>query len=731
MQLSGRPYTTHYRQLALTAILIALINTTVFATPDQPNETVENESPEEVHPDTNLNLDSITVTATRNPSSSYDFPGQVTVITRDIIDDFNPSTVSDLFDAIPGARFEGGPRRNGETPSIRGLSGAGVLVLLDGARQSFLSAHDGRFFIDPDLLQQVEVVRGPSSALYGSGALGGVIALRTVTADDLLTEGQSYGFKLATGFQSVNDESRGSATAFWRSDDRRYDVVGSFTYRDAGDIELGNDFTLPADDTLLSSLLKTTINFTEDLSFQASWIRYAGDSVDPNNPQGINIAAPGNELVDRNIDSNTLQGGFHYAPSWSSLIDLNLIAYYTRNEVEENELESDRSITRAVNTTGISVDNRSSFNLNETTNLLITYGGEYYIDEQIGRDNDTIDGTRGGVPDATGEFYGLFVQAELLVEQPLELPGNIHLIPGIRWDRFTNEAPGLESTSDSQFSPKIALAYQPTQWLSLFGNWSEAFRAPSFNEIYADGIHFELPDPASFGQPGPPSFVFNEFIINPDLEPEQSQTWEVGGGLNFDQVFSADDRFALKASYYESDVTNLINLDVQVPAGCFGAPFPPCGNGSAFGNTSQNVNLENAEITGIELEANYDNRFFYARANFATIRGREVNTGIFVGQLAPETFFIDTGIKLPFANLRLGTRLTIAGDFEEVNDPLLARDGFTTGDIYLVWAPQQKSLQGFRVDLGIDNITDADFEVVAAGVSQPGRNFKVLLSWLY
>ena len=129
-------------------------------------------------------LDTVTVYATRSPMPAFDYAGEVTVIPKDVIEDFNPSTLADIFDAVPGAAIGGGPRRAGMTPDVRGLSGEGVLVLFDGARQSYLSGHDGRFFVDPDLVRAVEVVRGPTSALYGSGALGGVIAVRTVTAED-------------------------------------------------------------------------------------------------------------------------------------------------------------------------------------------------------------------------------------------------------------------------------------------------------------------------------------------------------------------------------------------------------------------------------------------------------------------------------------------------------------------------------------------------------------------
>ena len=106
-----------------------------------------------------------------------------------------------------------------------------------------------------------------------------------------------------------------------------------------------------------------------------------------------------------------------------------------------------------------------------------------------------------------------------------------------------------------------------------------------------------------------------------------------------------------------------------------------------------------------------------------------MDSGDFVGVLAPDIFFIDTGFRVPRLDTRLGARITVAGDFTKVNDTTLERDSYATGDIYLVWEPSDGPLQGVRVDLGVDNVTDADYEVVAAGVSEPGRNFKAAVSW--
>ncbi len=713
------------RQVSLSVLSAALVCVT-----SQPALAEAPEMEEESAEQRNYDGD-ITVIATRNPTEAFSFPGQVTVIDREVIEDFNASTLQDVFQAIPGATFDSGPRRTGDVPSVRGLSGAGVLIFQDGARQSFLSGHDGRFFIDPELVQTVEVVRGPSSALYGSGALGGVIATRTVTARDLLDEGERFAVRLTSGYQSVNDEFRAGVTGAGQSSDGVWDVLGHYTYREAGSIELGSDALLPADDKINSSLLKLTLRPSDTVEFYASYARFELDSTDPQNPQGVNQAGPGNELVFRDAVNDTAQFGLNWNPS--TAVDLNLVGYYSRNAVEEDEVANPRTVDRAVETYGFLLDNRSRFDLGGGSALVLTYGGEYYRDEQRGLDTRTQDGTRGGVPDAETEFTGLFAQAELTLANMGPIPGELLIIPGIRWDSFKSSAEGeVFAIDDDRFSPKLGISYQPIPELLLFGNYGRGFRAPNFNEAFADGVHFVIPNLGAPPGPMGPVFVSNLFIGNPGLQSEESETWEIGAGLNFESLLMDGDRLRIKGSYYKSDVDNLIGLDVNIPPGCFSpSPFaPPCGSGLTFGNTSQNINIANAEIDGIEIEFSYDSRHFYARGYFSGIDGIDADTGAFLeGPFQPDKVFIDFGTRIGETGLRLGSRVTYATDFDEVNDPLDARDGFLVADAYLVYQPDRGPLRDFRIDLGIDNVGDADFEVVFAGVSQPGRNLKAAVTW--
>lgn len=658
-------------------------------------------------------LDPITIFATLSPMASFDYPGQVTVIDRERIEDLQPSSLADVFDGVPGAYVDGGPRRSGQTPIIRGNREEDVLILIDGVRQSFISGHDGRIFVEPELLKSAEIVKGPISALYGSGALGGVIALTTVDASDFLDAGETAGVRLKAGYQSVNDEYFLSSTGFMRSTDGKVDALASFAYREGGDIELGDGSTLPADDEIKSGLAKTNIQLSPDMKFTATWIHYRDNAIDPQNPQGSNAGSLDNPLVDRFVRSDTVLGTLAYAPADNRLIDGAVTAYWSRNAVEEDEFDVTRLTTREVETVGVKADNRSRFDLADWGKLTLTYGGEVYRDEQTGTDSTSADGTRGGVPDATADYARVFGQAEWKLFNPVGLPGEFTILPGVSFDRFTNEAVGEDPFEDTAVSPKLGLAYKPVPWLLLFGNYGEAFRAPSFNELYADGVHFRV---------GP---AVNNFIPNPDLRPQDGTTIEGGAGFEFKEVLTNGDRFSIKASYWESEVKDFISLQVNGfdDGGCFIPPFAGC--------TTQFVNIANAELEGFEVEARYDIGRFYGIATYATIDGRDADTGEFLDTLQPNKFYLDFGVRVPEYWSRFGTRLTFAGDLTKVDSEAEERDSYRTVDLYAVIEPMDGPFKGFRLDLAVENATDEAYEVIAAGVFEPGINFKSALTWTH
>jgi vitamin B12 transporter len=125
----------------------------------------------------------ITVTANRVPTAIQRTGSAVTVIRRDAIERASPTSLLDLLRSVPGVFLTeaGGP---GGTSDIR-LRGANpnqTLVLIDGVRVNDPAAASGEFdasLIAPALIDRIEVLRGPQSALYGSDAIGGVVNIIT------------------------------------------------------------------------------------------------------------------------------------------------------------------------------------------------------------------------------------------------------------------------------------------------------------------------------------------------------------------------------------------------------------------------------------------------------------------------------------------------------------------------------------------------------------------------
>ena len=425
-------------------------------------------------------LDAISVTATRNPIRSFEYPGMVSVVGRERILTRQASTPDDLLRFIPNVEFTGGPRRTGEVPSIRGFDGPDIIVLFDGARQNFGSAHDGRFFLDPGLVKRVEVLRGPASSLYGSGGMGGVIEFRTIDAADFLGADETVGATASGGYRSGNEEWRGTLTAYAREEDG-FDLVGSVVTRDSGSIRLGGGRRLEnTEDDILAGLAKASYEPADHHRVEGSFTAFGNDAREPNNGQGLGgQLAPG--MVDKRIRSNTFRLAYRYHDPANKWVDLDVVSYYSAFQADELRLDDDGAgpagelLKRDVDTLGARLDNRSRISVSDYVAATVTYGGEWYRDEQDGASGP---GERDGVPDSRAVFSGLFAQAEVALSGLGGLPGDLLIIPGVRYDSYETTRSGAGDNRSDQVSPRIGVSYLPTDWFMLFTNYAHAFRAP-------------------------------------------------------------------------------------------------------------------------------------------------------------------------------------------------------------------------------------------------------------
>ncbi|OTQ74156.1 MULTISPECIES: TonB-dependent siderophore receptor [unclassified Gilliamella] len=144
----------------------------------------------------NDDIETITVTASRQKKAKLAIPETVDVVTKKNIDDHQMSTMEDLVRYMPGISVN--RQTSGTDPfgnlggiRIRGMSGNRVQLQVDGSR-IIESIQDGnRNFIDLSNIKTVEVIRGPGSVLWGADSVGGVVAFKTLDPSDLL-KGRSY-----------------------------------------------------------------------------------------------------------------------------------------------------------------------------------------------------------------------------------------------------------------------------------------------------------------------------------------------------------------------------------------------------------------------------------------------------------------------------------------------------------------------------------------------------------
>jgi len=198
------------------------------------------------------------------------YPGSAAVLQSEQM--VSQSNIIDQLSEIPG--FELGyslDRQVSQRFSLRGIDDDNRLIIMqDGIGKStrLFSGFTSSFRTDMDILKRVEVVKGASSILHGSGAIGGVIAMQTKRVDDFLAPNRHFGAMLGGRIESNNMHSvRGAAYA------RGYEnfpleVLAYAKHADYGKIRRAkNDFTEPTDKFVYNDEQIDTAFFTTGLPF--------------------------------------------------------------------------------------------------------------------------------------------------------------------------------------------------------------------------------------------------------------------------------------------------------------------------------------------------------------------------------------------------------------------------------------------------------------------------------
>ena len=311
-------------------------------------------------------------------------------------------------------------------------------------------------------------------------------------------------------------------------------------------------------------------------------------------------------------------------------------------------------------------------------------------------------------PRGEADVAGVYLQDEITLWERLSL------IPGVRWDYFRSKADGLalSTNQNDRVNFKIGGLFKVTEWLSLTGSYNEAFRAPTLGELFTTGTHFTC-------GPG----CANLFVPNPNLKPETAFNKEIGMRIQKPGLFYESDQLTFRGAYFNNRVEDFVDLFVNV------ASVPVPGNPGPGGVTTSG-NVRNARLQGFEVEANYALKYGHAGFSYSQTHGRNRTTGEALSNVLPNRWIIQAGLNWPNYNLTLGWRSSVIHAQNRVPTGGTPTPGYTLHDLTLTWLPQN-SLRGLQLDFGIDNLTDKDFRRHLSVLRDPGRNYKLAVSYQF
>ncbi len=642
-------------------------------------------------------LQGVTATATKGNRDPFTVAESVSVVGREEVERRQAVLLSDLLKDLPNVDIGGGPRGIAQEIVIRGVSDERILFLLDGARQNFTRAHNGRVFVDPELLKQVEVLRGPASALWGSGAIGGVVALTTVDAADLLSPGDTFGARFKLGYQDVNNLWRSSASAYGLIGDS-VDLLADVSYRDANDTDLGDGTTLERSAfDALSGLFKFTWSPTSEHNVAATAQMFDEDGAVPSNPQ---IASTPDDLVDRETEQRNLSLRYTFEPADSPLLRPSVVLYRNETDISERRLVDGRQDDTEVTTWGVDLRNRFAWG-SDAIGHVLTAGVDYFEDEaEASRDGMP----RPSFPSAKQSVLGAYLHDEI------RLMRRLTLVPGLRWDSYESESEG-DSAADqdeSEWSAKLAASFALTDWLTLHAAYNEAFRAPNVNELFVSGTHFTC-------GPG----CANLFVPNPALKPEKARNLEFALGARKSGLFQAGDQGRARFAVFRNDIDDFIDQVVNFS-------FAPVPGNPGPGGVSTFENVANARLEGFEIELAYDAPTWFAKAGYGRTRGEDRDTGEHLARIPADALTLGVGVKLE--PVTLGWRARFVDEQDRVPDDVAPTGSYDLHDIYLTWKPQRFGKDKLRIDLGVDNLFDEDYRPHLSLLNGPGRNVKATVA---
>lgn len=703
-------------------------------------------------------LETMLVSGARGERSPEDVPSSVDVLTDEALQAAGVYDIRDIAKQLPNVSVKRMPQRFGAVVgstgrdgnagfNIRGLEGNRILLSVDGIRVPrelasgvFGSASFGRDYYDLGLVSRVEVVRGASSALYGSDGLAGMVAMFTTDPQDLVPEGKTLGGRTRLHYDSEDGSRKlgltlagiASPIVQWLGS---LQVGQSHELDSQGDIHSLNHTRTapnPQEDKQYALLAKVVLTpgsgqkhtfSAEHINKRSEVEAYTGRTPIQNYMTGAvsgyitdldgrmdmhrsRLSWDGRFLVDTPwADEWRSSIGFQRAETQEIATELRSVAPLSRNRDVTYQEDLWQGVLQAEKTRPFGKD---------WTQKLV-----YGLDVSIA----TLDNLVTGSNPPTYESYplkrfprtqetsaALFVQSEFASER-------WSVIPALRWDYYTLK-PKVDTLyriaatrlSDSALSPKLGVIFRPASEWSVFGNLAAGFKAPSPLQV---NNFFENPQ-GNY-----------KTIPNPDLKPETSVTLEVGargqhGALDWEAV--------VFQGRYKDFIEELVSV-----GGSTRTPADPL--------RYQAINRGRVHLSGLELKGGWAwSKATRLRWAYGYTQGTDKTSGQPINSVNPAQLVLGADHRLGAWTWGAQINHVAQKDSKDINfsgtATQFATPSYTTVDLKAGWQFGKNT----QLSLALNNILDKKYwdwanvkgvsanDAVLNAYTSPGRSFALALS---
>ncbi|WDF95645.1 TonB-dependent hemoglobin/transferrin/lactoferrin family receptor [Aeromonas dhakensis] len=667
--------------------------------------------------------DVMVVSGSRMEQKLEDVSGPISVITAEQIEEQVVSNVADLFRYEPGVTALGGAG-DAQTFIIRGMGENRVKIVRDGVRENdaYKNGGVGQSYFDTDMIKQVEVVKGPASAAYGSDALGGVIAITTKDAADFLKGRDSY-LDATSGYASSSHQKMAGFTGALRTGE--LENLLRYTWRDGGVTQNYDSDKNEFDIVSQAVLFKSQWNLS-DSQFLKLTVDYFTEGQDPDAVDLTKAGSVFNQpITDKDTDnlSLVLDHGIALQAPWVDRIDSKI--YYARTKQTMDQYASSKYPVRPTNpyVTKNSLDHNGF----EQKSLGAQLKFSKALDSQrlawgLEYEHTDNERTRFKAPTVAGDFEGYSElsfpsttteHGALWAFDELKFGERWVLTPGARYDyyrmnpdqdpAYTGE--NLKRFSEGEFSPKLGLVFKAHEAANLFAQYSHGYKTPMYDNAFSTLNH------QAYGYRIEP---------NTNLKPESSDGIDLG-------VRGSAGGFSYEVATFYNKYDDFIEL----------------GQVSTEGRTAvyQYQNLDKATTKGAEAKADYWlNDLVNVWGNLSYIEGKD-GDGNYINSLSPLKGTL--GVRLEQPNWNINTALRFADDMSKVGKDAKGNDniksaGWGVVDIYA----QFKPVQDLQFNVGVFNLFDKEYvnyesitgQSASASISnktEPGRNLSARVKYVF